>query len=220
MNRIEIVFKNIAIPYFQGLLLDYFCWDKSPDFPVCVYHDLQIRHSKDPGSVEGTPYNFRVVEATGDKDDLFRELAKIIPQRYPTHIVVFFQIGAMLENEIDTADWTKVEKLAKKIIEKSKQFDFEIISVEPQELITIQPPSSLEPWEQIPDARYQLIAKLWYDGLTNQEIAKEVRDNYSDILPRTVTNIISSLRKEYGEEIVPKQAERDRRLKQLRDSKK
>jgi len=82
---------------------------------------------------------------------------------------------------------------------------FEIESVIPKSLL---PQSALPPWEQIEvHGADREILKLWWDGYTSGEIALKVNLHS----PRTVTNKISLLRKQYGKDIVLTDEQRRRK---------
>jgi hypothetical protein len=56
-----------------------------------------------------------------------------------------------------------------------------------------------QPWESLPiSADHKEILKLWLEGRNRSEIADRL-----NFAKRSITNVISKLRKEYGEEIVP-----------------
>jgi hypothetical protein len=75
--------------------------------------------------------------------------------------------------------------------------------------------SALLPWEQIEDKRSnRKILELWWSGYTNSEIARKV-----DLDPRTVTNILSRLRMEYKQAIVPTKNQIIIQLREKKESK-
>jgi len=188
-QRIEIILKNVNVVYFQGLLVDFFSRDRSPDYPVHVLFDSSLRPSKTPGHVAVDYYNFRIGESSNDEDEPSKELAKIVTQSYPSHIVVF------VESE-ESNDWKKVENLIRNIIAKTHELELEIISVQPPELM---PTRLLPPWERIPDHFWDRQAvKMWNEGHTNREISNRV-----GVTPEAVTNRISELRKEFTIAVVP-----------------
>lgn len=67
---------------------------------------------------------------------------------------------------------------------------------------------SLKPWEKIPDHLWDRVAlEMWHNGHTNREIGQKV-----SVTPEAITNRLSELRKQYGEEVVPKDGERRKKL--------
>lgn len=124
-RRIEIILANVKVVYFQNLLIDFFSRSRSPDFPTHVLFEANHRPSKIKSYVELHFSNFRIGVAAEKKDEPSQELAKIVIQSYPTHLVVF------IEEIEDETEWEKVENLVRKIIVKVQQLDIEIIIVEP-----------------------------------------------------------------------------------------
>jgi hypothetical protein len=75
--------------------------------------------------------------------------------------------------------------------------------------------SAILPWKQIEDKRSnRKILELWWNGYTNSEIARKV-----ELKPRTVTNILSRLRMEYKEAIVPTKNQIIIKLREKKESK-
>jgi|GEM_PF-6680708 len=64
------------------------------------------------------------------------------------------------------------------------------------------------PWKQIPDHGWDRLAvELWSKGYTCKEIARKI-----DVSEKTVLNRLSDLRKTHGEEIIPSDERRKRKL--------
>lgn len=62
-------------------------------------------------------------------------------------------------------------------------------------------PAPVKPWEAIPNVGWNRRAvELWHAGYTAAEIAQKVD---RDLTPKTVSNVISQLRRIYGTEVVP-----------------
>jgi DNA-binding NarL/FixJ family response regulator len=62
------------------------------------------------------------------------------------------------------------------------------------------PPPTVEPWTLIPDKNNdRTILKLWIEGWDAKKIGRELDGSH-----RTVYDRLRLLRKEYGEDIVPK----------------
>ena len=58
-----------------------------------------------------------------------------------------------------------------------------------------------KPWEIIPDVGWNRKAvELWHAGCTSREIARMIG---RDLTPKTILNVISSLRRIYGTDVVP-----------------
>lgn len=189
IQHINMLIKNIQTGLFTGFLVDFFSRKHSPIFPIYVHYDLKPRPI-DEETIELIYDNFMVVEAAEDPI-WFIPIAKIVMQNYPSHVVVF--IESMPEKN---DEWEKVIKLVQEIIARMKILDINIQSVEPKTLLS---GSSLSPWKQITDRSFnRKILELWWRGLKNSEIASKV-----GLSKERVTNILSDLRQEYGEEIVP-----------------
>ena len=196
IQRIEITIRIDEPLYVKELLIVYFHFKNSPTYPLCVRFDGILNRS----TGEANTRNFRIVEYDEEKD-YSSELAEIRINPFPSHIVVFIEMVSE-----DDISWEKVKEITTEIIDKMRELDFEIESVKPDELI---PKSLLPLWKQIPNhGAEREILKFWHKGYTNSEIGDKVGKD-----KLTVTNIISKLRVQYGEEIVPKKKAIQRSLR-------
>lgn len=216
-HKIEIYVRNLSSDVFYSLLTDFFCKDNSPF--ESIYIENISRKIIDPDYEDGFYFDFRVLEVP-DNDDLPFDtvLAKIRTQTYPSQLVVFIEVEELQED-----NWPKVENIVQKIISQMELMKFEIESVVPSDFraksLQISPmeklskvaksksPRSVEPWEKIEDhASNREILRLWHQEQINSEIGMRV-----NLSKRSVTNIISMLRKKYGNEIVLTNEERKRK---------
>lgn len=82
----------------------------------------------------------------------------------------------------------------------------------PRAISTEAMPPQPKPWEAIPPGRDREVVRLWHEGLTNSEIADELRRlHHTPVEPVTVTKTLSTLRKSFGHEVVPTDQQRRRR---------
>ena len=194
-QRIEILIKNLDHRQVQGMLIDSFGPTSSPTKPIFVIFDASWK-PKDKSSVFVTYKNFRIVEDSKNPKIDHDELAQIIMQQYPHHTIFFIEMTSKDKN-----DWEKVTSITQEILSRMELLDYEIESVKPREL---SPESLHHPWERVPDrGPNREILKMWWEGYTNSEIARKV-----SLQPRTITNIISRLRIEHGDETVPRDDQR------------
>jgi len=200
-HRIIIYIKKIDAPVYQIMLSDFFGIARTPVYPIYIRFNKTEKHIQEERIIRATFSRPQVVEASEDENIGFTPLAHIITQPYPSHLVVFIEGIAGQEK-----NWNKVENLVKKIFSQMELMKFEIDSVTPKSLL---PQSALPPWERIENhGADREILKLWWEGLTSGEIAIKIGHHTS----RTVTNIISLLRKKYRTDIVPKDEQRKRKF--------
>ena len=125
--------------------MDFFSGDHSPNHPICVYNEWIIK-SKEPFEAVLDLNSFRIAEAPEDfHHEASRTLARIRHQEYSSRLIVFIQ-GE--EGEVD--DWDKVISITKNIIAKIREFEYEIISVVPTELM----PAEFFPAEKLANKPY------------------------------------------------------------------
>ena len=107
----------------------------------------------------------------------------------------------------DSDHQQKVETFLRKIISKAEELGFEIVSVEPPELLEKPLSSKLKPWEKIPDHSWDReLLRLWLLTYSAKDIAQRLKS--FNVHEERVTNRISELRRIYGLEIVPTDAQR------------
>jgi DNA-binding CsgD family transcriptional regulator len=218
---IELLIAKRDIGVFVRILDDIFN-ENSPDFPVRVYS----RYFKADDSLNAKPVKipdwYTIAEdQVNNTSERIRNLAEIRINGHPSYFVI--SITGEIGQE---RDWDKVLKITKSIIDRFVFFNGKIIYGKPLELMPTKTSSGEEiadnklgspdnisqsldkPWEKIPDhyADRQIV-ELWHKGFTNSEIGDKV-----GLAPRTVTNRLSKLRKEYGEDIVPTDEQRRKKL--------
>ena len=178
---------------FEMFLIQFFWGDKSPNFPVCIRPEI-ASNRKYPY------YNFRVLEEPKDLDEPDKELAHIVVSSYRVSLLVIFE-----GNETNIDDWKKVEDVVQEVIFKAEQMGFRITALPKKPLLQ----STDKPWEVVEDhLSDRIIVKLWHGGYRNSEIGKKV-----NLAPETVTNVLSTLRKRYGTDVVPTNDQRRKKPK-------
>jgi len=71
--------------------------------------------------------------------------------------------------------------------------------------------SAIPPWERIPVHRWDREAlQRWYEGYSSPEISKKI--GYA---PKTVLNRLCILRQMYGTDLVPKNPQRWKRIREI-----
>ena len=200
-KRIELIFNETSLATIQKMIFDYFSLDNSLEYPIVIIFEAKTRKSKNPDRIDLEFTNFRVVQHfSDDQKKPYKELACVRFRSYSPRLVVFFEA-----EDIDELDWKKVEDLVRKFIDKTKTFDLEIESVSPPELCEPIQVDFTRPWESIKDrGNDREILKLWCENKTNQEIS----EIFGNVEKKTITNIISRLRQQYGDTIVPTQNQR------------
>ena len=192
-KQIEIIIKGQSYETVTGILLDFFRLDRSPILPVYVTFDASLHDigkSGDPNL--GTPVfrNFRVAKWIEPPIRAAHVLAQIHISAYPSHVLLTMEEIESPEN------WEPVKALAREVILRMQQFQFQIVSVEPQDQL---PKPSLPPWKHVKDyGADQKIVELWHEGLTYAEIGRKVSR-----APGTVVNRLGALRRQHGDVIVP-----------------
>lgn len=200
-HSIQLTIKLDSEVYFEMLLQDFFSRDKSPFYPICITSEWTYTNRPQKGSdlVHITRYNYRVVEAATDPDKPDKELAEIRIRPYPSLVLVFFE-----DSGTSSKMWENVEVIVRDIIIKAKELDYEVSAVPAY----LMPKSHNRQWEEVADHYFdRTIVELWWGGATNSEIGKKL-----NLAPRTVTNSLSRLRGKYGEDIVPTNEQRRRKL--------
>jgi hypothetical protein len=195
---IQLILKLENVEYLKGFLRDFFRSSNSLSFPVYIaVQDVYPEGFSRPDVVVSY---WQVVEQQETPYEWSKILAQIRISSYPGKVAVFFEGVEGISEE----DWGKVEQIVRRIYSKLKDLEIKVESVDPPTLI---PESNLKPWERIPDHYSdRKILEYWYDGESNTNIAPKV-----GLDPRSVTNIISSLRTKYGDEIVPTNEKRKKK---------
>lgn len=193
--QIELVLQHVSLAEFQHFLADYFEIGVSLDNPIAVEYIGEAYSDRWFGIYDTGTYT--IFGLTQDESEKSIQLAEITFREHNQLLIVFFRSAA------EGSRWSKVENLVQKIIAKAQQLKFEIMSVEPKILIP-------DPWDRLEgrDKQYSNILKMWLDGSTNKEIG-----DLLGLHPRHVTNIISSLRQKYGEDIVLRDWQRREKLR-------
>ena len=189
-HTISISVKNMNSIVLKSFFIDHFTLHRSPVYPIYISFSFHFEET-----FPRMPFLLRdscVCVASEASQEESQSIAKIVFQEYPTYSIAFFDIvGGNSENII------KVDKLARCVIQLLKEFDYEILSTDPQELLTPSIPQ-LEGIDASP--RDMKILKLrLMENKTAGEIGIEV-----DLQPSTVSNIISHYRSIYGVERIPK----------------
>ncbi len=176
-----------------------------PTVPFFYFSHLEKETIDASGFKWLTPFyfhNFRFVSLQGsDGPEYIYAKIEIVP--IDQNLFVTFT----MQHEVDE-DWEIVKNMVTQLIKKMELLEFKLKEVEPPELL---PKSMLKLWEQIKDhGNNRGILELWHDEHTYKEIADKL-----GLEAGSVANTLSALRKEYGEEIVPKkeQIRRANRLK-------
>lgn len=195
-HKIEIYIKDLEPEYFQGMLKEFFKRNRAhATSETYIRFKFAYKNTGD-GYADVKYKDFEIVEASKNKNIWFIPLATINMQKYPSQLVVFIE-GIVGKEK----DWKKVENIVQEIISQMKIMKFEIESIKPEDL---SPQSLLPPWEQIKDhASDRQILKLWHEGFTSNEIGQRL-----GLAPRSVTNIISTLRTSYSTKVVPTNEQR------------
>lgn len=84
----------------------------------------------------------------------------------------------------------------------------EMAGLLPEQEETEESPES-GPWDVIADPRDREMVRLWWECMSNSDIAKElVRLGFGDLAPITVTKRLSTLRRDFGCGVVPRDEDR------------
>ncbi len=69
--------------------------------------------------------------------------------------------------------------------------------------------ASGRPWERIKGKKHSEMVRMWWEGHDKGEIGKQ-----HGVVTKTVENLFCTLRKSYGNEVIPTRPERDRLLRE------
>jgi hypothetical protein len=190
-HTISISVKNIRLLVLESFFIDHFSLHRSPVYPILISFNFHFGETFDAK----TSLFLRdscVCVASETSQEVSQPIAKIVFQEYPTYSIAFFDIvGGNPEN------FTRVDKLARCVIQLLKKLDYEILSIDPQELMTPSIPQ-LEGIDASP--RDMKILKLY---LVEKKTAGEIGIEF-ELNSSTINNIISRYRSIYGVERIPK----------------